>query len=167
MFHRSAPRSHRYNRLVFLSLCRVWRVFKLHMTKMSVHKASLPPSLRTDISNQQSSNVFISEHWCHTRHEVSGPSSRTSSPTPSEDYYAAALSTFPHTFRLVPCTLEEATAVVVVIPSSQENHPSSLLFTSHSLNRFRLICSCFTKGARLHPYRIAPSARRLSSSSAS
>jgi len=152
-----------------------------HDRNVCSHKY-LSPSPSNNFVNPQlyhSSDVSTSQHWCHTRRQVSQSSSRTSSPIPSDDFLAQSPSTlppltFPLTFRLVPCTFEEATAVVVVPPPTSTSsspakgkNPTPLLFTGRSLNQFRHLHPRTAKSGRIHPYRIAPSTRRLSSSSAS
>ncbi|KNZ78664.1 hypothetical protein J132_10769, partial [Termitomyces sp. J132] len=76
----------------------------------------------------------------------------------------------PVRFRLEPCTLAEAQAIVLVPPPSAPFIPSSsmpqppqkqqaLLLLGHSLEYFRQPNRQLAKGARIHPYRITPSRR--------
>lgn len=136
-----------------------------------LHSLHLPfPLLRkSSLQDTSPNHCSVIGSWCHTHRQVSESSSPTSSPTPSDGLHTHPLSslspwTFPQTFRLVPCAFEEATAVLVVPPPPSTSSP--LLFTGSSLNQL-LHSHSFGKGARIHPYRIAPSTRRLSSSSTS
>ncbi|KAG6850085.1 hypothetical protein H0H93_001218 [Arthromyces matolae] len=83
--------------------------------------------------------------------------------TPSEAH--------PVRFRLEPCSLADAQAIVLVpppnapfIPSSSVPNPTqnqqALLLLGHSLDYFRQPGRPIAKGARIHPYRITPSQRK-------
>ncbi|KAG6841497.1 hypothetical protein C0991_010355 [Blastosporella zonata] len=77
----------------------------------------------------------------------------------------------PLRFRLEPCSLGEAQAVLLVPPPSAPFIPSSsmptpqqkqqaLLLLGSSLEYFRQPQRQLAKGARVHPYRITPSQRK-------
>ncbi|GLB42288.1 hypothetical protein LshimejAT787_1103030 [Lyophyllum shimeji] len=82
-------------------------------------------------------------------------------------------NTTPLRFRLEPCTLDEAQAIVLIPPPSAPFVPSTsnptptpqqkqqaLLLIGPSLQYFRHPQRQLAKGARIHPYRIAPSRRK-------
>lgn len=63
----------------------------------------------------------------------------------------------PQKIRLVPATLENADAVVVIppsLPASQGRQPQPLLLMGPALQRFRQPNRRLAKGARVHPYQI-------------
>ncbi|KAG5636836.1 hypothetical protein H0H81_006663 [Sphagnurus paluster] len=77
----------------------------------------------------------------------------------------------PVRFRLEPCSLEDAQAIVLIpppcapaVPSTLTTAPApkkqqALLLVGHSMEYFRHPQRQLAKGARIHPYRIAPSQR--------
>jgi hypothetical protein len=90
-------------------------------------------------------------------------------------------STSPHfppfRFRLEPCALEEAQAIVVVPPPSapfvptpafptpsaeEQKSRQALLFVGPAMEQFRHPQRKLAKGARIQPYRIVPSRRKES-----
>ncbi|KAF5368530.1 hypothetical protein D9758_002438 [Tetrapyrgos nigripes] len=110
----------------------------------------------------------------------SSTSSRTPSPTPSDSSSESSSSSMPYTpltpasacasrskMRLIPSTLEEADAVVVVPPQSvyDESNPASLLDANANKSKALLLVGPalrhlrhpqrqIAKGARIHPYKI-------------
>lgn len=85
--------------------------------------------------------------------------SRTSSPTPSETSLNSTSSTRSNgSFRLVPCELENADAVVLVTePTDGSSHGKTLLLVGPAAQPYRQPSTRpTTKGARVHPYKIAP-----------
>lgn len=72
-------------------------------------------------------------------------------PHPQKPPYA------PQKLRLVPATLENADAVVVIppsLPTPQGCQPQPLLLVGPALQRFRHPNRRLAKGARVHPYQI-------------
>ncbi|KAK7464499.1 hypothetical protein VKT23_006668 [Stygiomarasmius scandens] len=120
----------------------------------------------------------------------SSTSSRTPSPSPSDSSSSASTSAFPSTpftpltpgssagrskMRLIPSTLEDADAVVVVPPQSfyDESNPTAslldakasgkgkaLLLVGPALRHLRHPQRQIAKGARIHPYKIERTAAK-------
>ncbi|KAJ7185769.1 hypothetical protein C8R46DRAFT_1207889 [Mycena filopes] len=92
----------------------------------------------------------------------SSTTSRTPSPTPSDCSSSSTSSTsmspaspHPHAkLRLVPSSLADADAVVVIPPSGAPGQ--GLLLTGPALARLRSRQRPLAEGTRLHPYRFAP-----------
>ncbi|KAG6907994.1 hypothetical protein DXG01_006529 [Tephrocybe rancida] len=124
-----------------------------------------------------------------TLFDIETSSSRASSPASDNDISApptpilsisplssrAPQHTLPNApplrFRLEPCSLADAQAIVLVPPPSAPFIPSSsmptpqqkqqaLLLLGPSLEYFRQPQRQLAKGARIHPYRITPSQRK-------
>ncbi|KAJ7594933.1 hypothetical protein C8J56DRAFT_1044650 [Mycena floridula] len=91
---------------------------------------------------------------------VSSTLSRTPSPTPS--CLSTSSSRSETAFRLVPSTLDDATAIILV--RSLKEQP--LLLVGPSVERYRQPQRPLAKGARIHPYRLIPNIGSRRSSAA-
>ncbi|KAG6333938.1 hypothetical protein ID866_5149 [Astraeus odoratus] len=86
--------------------------------------------------------------------------SRTPSPSPacapSSSTCCDAKAASPQKFRLLPTTLENADAIVLVLPPTTPHapQPEPLLLMGPALQRFRQPHRRLTRGTRVHPYRI-------------
>ncbi|THV06499.1 hypothetical protein K435DRAFT_789347 [Dendrothele bispora CBS 962.96] len=145
-----------------------------------------------DSNSERHSQLRLGSRSCHHPSQrqcsvSSSTSSRTPSPTPSDSSISSSsTSAFPSTpftpltpgssagrpkMRLIPSTLEEADAVVVVPPQSfyDESNPSTslldakvngsgkskaLLLVGPALRHLRHPQRQIAKGARIHPYKI-------------
>ncbi|KAF9449299.1 hypothetical protein P691DRAFT_774786 [Macrolepiota fuliginosa MF-IS2] len=86
--------------------------------------------------------------------------SRTPSPTPSETSLASTSSTRSNgSFRLVPCDLENADAVVLVTePTDGSSRGKATLLVGTAAQPYRQPSTRpVAKGARVHPYKITSS----------
>ncbi|KAK0192714.1 hypothetical protein F5146DRAFT_1041169 [Armillaria mellea] len=132
----------------------------------------LPLCKEVDIADEPSKyplcpRVMCQNYRMQRQASVSSTSSRTPSSPPSR--HPSLTSPSGIRFRLVPCTLDAADAVVVVPPpdapyipplsalqtSAGHAPPSQALFlVGPALQQFRQPYRPLSKGARVHPYRI-------------
>ncbi|EKM76743.1 hypothetical protein AGABI1DRAFT_131036 [Agaricus bisporus var. burnettii JB137-S8] len=95
-------------------------------------------------------------------------SSRTSSPTPSESssFLSSSSGRSRGDFRLVPCELHEADAIVLVKESVDSSYGKALLLVGPAAQPYRQPSPRrITRESWVHPYKIVPSkslSRRVS-----
>ncbi|KDR80054.1 hypothetical protein GALMADRAFT_265248 [Galerina marginata CBS 339.88] len=149
--------------------------FERRPTLPSIHTLNLP-----SLSRSSHRNVKYETHdnlrrtptnAMHHERQVSTSSSHTSisrntspSPSPLSDVDSDGETTPQTKFRLVPCPLEVAEAIIVVsdepITSQRPNYApqqgkgQSILIVGPSVQRFRNPQRPLAKGSRIHPYRI-------------
>ncbi|KAF8190456.1 hypothetical protein BJ912DRAFT_965156 [Pholiota molesta] len=150
-------------------------------TLPSIHTLELPLLTRSTLSNVQYApeinarpirfNVPTNKMNHDRRVSTSSSatsSSRSSSPTSPPDGFSSRLpSTLPPNFRLVPCEMENAEAVILFPPpgaqdanvsnySTHNGKGGGILLVGPALHK---ICRNpqrpLAKGARVHPYRVA------------
>ncbi|KAK0220167.1 hypothetical protein IW262DRAFT_1494313 [Armillaria fumosa] len=132
----------------------------------------LPLCKEVDITDEPSKfsscpRIIYQNHGIQRQASISSTSSRTPSPPPSR--HPSLIFPSEIRFRLVPCPLDAADAVVVVPPpnapyippvfalqtSAGHALPSQALFlVGSALQQFRQPHRPLAKGARVHPYRI-------------
>jgi len=153
--------------------------FEGRPTLPSIHTLNLPSLSRSSHRNVKYDNHdnlrrnSINAMHPHER-QVSTSSfhtsaSRNTSPSPSDidsdgDTTSPSTPQGPTKFRLVPCPLEEAEAIILISNQPIRPQPSnytprqgkehSVLIVGPSLQRFRNPQRPLAKGARIHPYRI-------------
>ncbi|KAF5310653.1 hypothetical protein D9619_007954 [Psilocybe cf. subviscida] len=133
-------------------------------TLPSIHTLNLP------LLKRNANNEFSR----HERHVSTSSTATSSSRSTSPE---SATSSMSHTtqFRLVPCPLENATALVITSPMPQPTSPSSNYSSHGKMGRGVLIMGekvrdirtgrrPIARGARVHPYRLALPENRDSSS---
>ncbi|KAG5646350.1 hypothetical protein DXG03_003673 [Asterophora parasitica] len=145
-----------------------WRRARQMSSSSSITSRSTSPTLFDDASSSRSSTPPTD-----TEFTPSTPVLSITPLSPPHNPCHSSAPMAPFRFRLEPCTLDEAQAIVLIPPPSASFVPSTitscpapqqkqqaLLLLGPSMQYFRNPQRQLAKGARMHPYRIAPSQRK-------